>query len=194
MLGKLLREWLAWVADINLFFFVILLSSNVLHKSWVNHYRLRISGNFQTLNEWVSGESESETNNSIGSLELKSSSPFCLFLGDIDDCVVQPTPQTQFTPLPEALCDVIMDLTSQGQSATIENIKLQLGVKWVDVAKSKKVMYLVKINFQVPTHATAINWDHLRRVSPTNAGEKNLPNFKGLFYCNTRVCLHHVCL
>lgn len=46
--------------------------------------------------------------------------------GDIDDCIVAPTVQGQFTPLPEALCDIIMDLTSQGHSATIENIRVKL--------------------------------------------------------------------
>lgn len=54
-----------------------------------------------------------------------------LFPGDIDDCIVTPTVQGHFTPLPEALCDVIMDLTSQGQSATIENIRVKLSVRWV---------------------------------------------------------------
>lgn len=53
---------------------------------------------------------------------------FSLFasIGDIDDCIVLPTVQGQFTPLPEALCDIIMDLTSQGHSATIENIRVKL--------------------------------------------------------------------
>lgn len=51
-------------------------------------------------------------------------------VGDIDDCIVTPTVQGQFTPLPEALCDVIMDLTSQGKSATIENIKTKLITKF----------------------------------------------------------------
>lgn len=54
---------------------------------------------------------------------------FLLFLGDIDDCIVTPTTQGQFTPLTEALCDVIMDLTSQGQSAAIENIKVKLTLR-----------------------------------------------------------------
>ena len=43
--------------------------------------------------------------------------------GDIDDCIVTPIQQTQFTPLTEAICDVIMDLTSHGQSATLDTIK-----------------------------------------------------------------------
>lgn len=50
----------------------------------------------------------------------------CVSTGDIDDCIVSPTVQGQFTPLPEALCDIIMDLTSQGHSATIENIRVKL--------------------------------------------------------------------
>ncbi|KAG4073771.1 hypothetical protein HA402_000995 [Bradysia odoriphaga] len=51
-------------------------------------------------------------------------------VGDIDDCIVTPTVQGQFTPLPEALCDVIMDLTSQGHSATIENMKVNLSIRF----------------------------------------------------------------
>lgn len=57
---------------------------------------------------------------------------FCYFLkGDIDDCIITPTVQGQFTPLPEALCDVIMDLTSQGHSATIENMRVNLSIRFV---------------------------------------------------------------
>lgn len=57
---------------------------------------------------------------------------FCFYivLGDIDDCIVAPTVQGQFTPLPEALCDIIMDLTAQGQSATIENIRVKLSSRF----------------------------------------------------------------
>lgn len=51
--------------------------------------------------------------------------------GDIDDCIVTPIVQTQFTPLTEALCDVIMELTTQGQSATIENIRSRLRSRYV---------------------------------------------------------------
>ncbi|XP_055688578.1 uncharacterized protein LOC129793055 isoform X2 [Lutzomyia longipalpis] len=51
-------------------------------------------------------------------------------VGDIDDCILTPIVKGQFTPLPEALCDVIMDLTSQGQSATIENVKIKLTLRF----------------------------------------------------------------
>ncbi|EDV97675.1 uncharacterized protein LOC6556473 [Drosophila grimshawi] len=51
-------------------------------------------------------------------------------VGDIDDCIVTPTVQGQFTPLPEALCDVIMDLTAEGQSATIEHVRCKLGIRF----------------------------------------------------------------
>lgn len=57
-----------------------------------------------------------------------SLNPF--FAGDIDDCIVTPTVQGQFTPLPEALCDVIMDLTAEGQSATIEHVRGKLGARF----------------------------------------------------------------
>jgi hypothetical protein len=55
---------------------------------------------------------------------------FHLTLGDIDDCIVTPIQQTQFTPLTEAMCDVIMDLTSRGQSATLETIKKFLAIRF----------------------------------------------------------------
>lgn len=55
-------------------------------------------------------------------------------IGDIEDCIVTPTVQGQFTPLPEALCDVIMDLTAEGQSATIENIRIKLGIRFPHMA------------------------------------------------------------
>ncbi|XP_053602272.1 protein PF3D7_1417600 [Plodia interpunctella] len=51
-------------------------------------------------------------------------------LGDIEDCIVTPAYQGQFTPLPEALCDCIMDLTTQGQSATLESIRTSLSSKF----------------------------------------------------------------
>ncbi|XP_023308995.2 dentin sialophosphoprotein [Lucilia cuprina] len=51
-------------------------------------------------------------------------------VGDIDDCIVTPIMQGQFTPLPEALCDVIMDLTAEGHSATIENIRTRIEVRF----------------------------------------------------------------
>ncbi|XP_041450009.1 uncharacterized protein LOC111064809 [Drosophila obscura] len=51
-------------------------------------------------------------------------------VGDIDDCIVTPTVQGQFTPLPEALCDVIMDLTAEGQSATVEHVRGKLGARF----------------------------------------------------------------
>lgn len=53
-------------------------------------------------------------------------------VGDIDDCIVMPTIQGQFTPLTEALCDTIMDLTAQGQSATLENIRTKLIQRYDD--------------------------------------------------------------
>lgn len=63
-------------------------------------------------------------------------------LGDIEDCIVTPAYQGQFTPLPEALCDVIMDLTTQGQSATFESIRTSLTVKFPSMqTPSQDVVY-----------------------------------------------------
>ncbi|XP_032510984.2 M-phase inducer phosphatase [Danaus plexippus] len=63
-------------------------------------------------------------------------------LGDIEDCIVTPTYQGQFTPLPEALCDCIMDLTTQGQSATLESIRTSLSSKFPSMqTPSQEVVY-----------------------------------------------------
>uniref|UniRef100_A0A1A9Z957 Winged helix Storkhead-box1 domain-containing protein n=1 Tax=Glossina pallidipes TaxID=7398 RepID=A0A1A9Z957_GLOPL len=51
-------------------------------------------------------------------------------VGDIEDCIVTPIIQGQFTPLHEAICDVIMDLTTVGHSATIENVRKHLEVSF----------------------------------------------------------------
>ncbi|XP_066584719.1 serine-rich adhesin for platelets isoform X2 [Prorops nasuta] len=47
-------------------------------------------------------------------------------LGDIEDCLVAPIAQGQFTPLPEALCWAILELTSQRQAATLDTLRSAL--------------------------------------------------------------------
>lgn len=48
------------------------------------------------------------------------------FSGDIEDCLVAPVSQGQFTPLPEALCWAILELTSQRQAATLDTLRSAL--------------------------------------------------------------------
>lgn len=48
------------------------------------------------------------------------------FAGDIEDCLVAPVSQGQFTPLPEALCWAILELTSQRQAATLDTLRSAL--------------------------------------------------------------------
>ncbi|KYM78447.1 Storkhead-box protein 1 [Atta colombica] len=45
---------------------------------------------------------------------------------DIEDCLVAPVSQGQFTPLPEALCWAILELTSQRQAATLDTLRSAL--------------------------------------------------------------------
>ncbi|KAK0170840.1 hypothetical protein PV328_008637 [Microctonus aethiopoides] len=45
---------------------------------------------------------------------------------DIEDCLVAPISQGQFTPLPEALCWAILELTSQRQAATLDTLRSAL--------------------------------------------------------------------
>ena len=49
-----------------------------------------------------------------------------IFAGDVDEFSVQPLSQGQFTPLPEALCRVILELTSTGQCAAAPRIRAAL--------------------------------------------------------------------
>lgn len=46
--------------------------------------------------------------------------------GDIEDCLVAPVAQGQFTPLSEALCWAILELTSQRQAATLDTLRSAL--------------------------------------------------------------------
>jgi hypothetical protein len=72
------------------------------------------------------------------------------FPGDIDDCIVTPIQQTQFTPLTEAICDVIMDLTSsRGQSATLETIKKFLAARFAHMQQpSNDIIYDTLVQLQ----------------------------------------------
>lgn len=65
---------------------------------------------------------------------------FVFVTGDVEDCVIQPIPQGQFTPLPEALCWVILDLTSSGQAAVLDNIRDALHVAFPDMQTPTKEM------------------------------------------------------
>uniref|UniRef100_A0A182JYZ6 Winged helix Storkhead-box1 domain-containing protein n=1 Tax=Anopheles christyi TaxID=43041 RepID=A0A182JYZ6_9DIPT len=79
-------------------------------------------------------------------------------VGDIDDCIVTPIVQTQFTPLTEALCDVIMELTSQGQSATIEHIRNRLRSRFTHMQQpSVEVIYdtLVQLMQEIKIYQTS---------------------------------------
>lgn len=48
---------------------------------------------------------------------------FLVFIGDIEDCLMTPISQGHFTPLPEAVCEVVLQLTSQGRPAVLESIR-----------------------------------------------------------------------
>lgn len=64
------------------------------------------------------------------------------FVGDVEDCLVEPISQGQFTPLPEALCWIILDMTASGQAAVMESICSTLEVAFPDIQKpSKQLIY-----------------------------------------------------
>lgn len=79
-------------------------------------------------------------------------------VGDVEDCLVQPLPQGQFTPLPEALCWVILDLTSSGQAAVLERIRAALHVAFPDIQRpSQEMVYdaLAKLTAERKVYQTS---------------------------------------
>ncbi|XP_075232794.1 stork-head domain-containing protein knockout [Lycorma delicatula] len=67
---------------------------------------------------------------------LKAPPSYSLALvGDVEDCLIQPISQGQFTPLPEALCWIILELTSLGQAAVMESIKKTLDQVFPDIQR-----------------------------------------------------------
>ena len=48
-------------------------------------------------------------------------------IGDVDGCAVQPISQSQFTPLPEALCWVIWELNLAERSTALDDVTAALG-------------------------------------------------------------------
>uniref|UniRef100_A0A8W7PZC6 Winged helix Storkhead-box1 domain-containing protein n=1 Tax=Anopheles coluzzii TaxID=1518534 RepID=A0A8W7PZC6_ANOCL len=107
-------------------------------------------------------------------------------VGDIDDCIVTPIVQTQFTPLTEALCDVIMELTSQGQSATIENIRNRLRSRFTHMQQpSVEVIYdtLVQLMQEIKIYQTSKGYFIVtpeKRRNKTNAALEYGAGFPGV--------------
>ncbi|KAL3282874.1 hypothetical protein HHI36_006033 [Cryptolaemus montrouzieri] len=63
-------------------------------------------------------------------------------LEEIEGCYVKPITQTQWTPLPEAVCAVILRLSSQGKPAGIETIRESLYMIFPHVSPpSEQVLY-----------------------------------------------------
>ncbi|XP_023722430.1 probable serine/threonine-protein kinase dyrk2 isoform X2 [Cryptotermes secundus] len=112
-------------------------------------------------------------------------------VGDVEDCLVQPLPQGQFTPLPEALCWVILDLTSSGQAAVLERIRSALQVAFPDIQRpSQEIVYdaLAKLTTERKVYQTSQGYfvvtpekrrrdssSHQRRHSRTVASDDSRP-------------------
>ncbi|XP_074027214.1 stork-head domain-containing protein knockout [Leptinotarsa decemlineata] len=63
-------------------------------------------------------------------------------LEDVEHCATAPVTQTQWTPLPEAVCSVILRLSSQGRPAGIETIRESLILAFPHVSPpSEQAMY-----------------------------------------------------
>nr|SVE93218.1 EOG090X0BW7 [Moina brachiata] len=61
---------------------------------------------------------------------------------DVDGCVVQPISQGQFTPLPEALCWVVWELSLAERSTTLDDVTAALGNAFPDlVPPANKIIY-----------------------------------------------------
>ena len=62
--------------------------------------------------------------------------------GDVEGCAVQPISQSQFTPLPEALCWVIWELNLAERSTALDHVVTALGNAFPDlVPPTDKVVY-----------------------------------------------------
>ncbi|XP_066258108.1 storkhead-box protein 1 isoform X1 [Euwallacea similis] len=63
-------------------------------------------------------------------------------LEDIEECNSVPVPQTQWTPLPEAVCAIVLKLSSQGRPAGIETIREALILAFPHVSlPSEQTLY-----------------------------------------------------
>lgn len=65
-----------------------------------------------------------------------------IFIEDVDQCLMSPVAQTQWTPLPEAVCAVVLRLSSQGRPAGIESIREALILAFPHVSPpGERVIY-----------------------------------------------------
>lgn len=68
-------------------------------------------------------------------------------IGDVEDCVVEDLNQGQFTPLSEALCLVILELTSANQNATIDTVRSALKIFFSNIQPpSEHIIYDAMVN------------------------------------------------
>ncbi|VVC43565.1 Storkhead-box protein, winged-helix domain [Cinara cedri] len=68
-------------------------------------------------------------------------------IGDVEDCVVEDLNQGQFTPLSEALCLVILELTSANQNATIDTVRSALQIFFSNIQPpAEHVIYDAMVN------------------------------------------------
>ncbi|KAJ8670327.1 hypothetical protein QAD02_001586 [Eretmocerus hayati] len=103
--------------------------------------------------------------------------------GDIDDCVVSPVAQGQFTPLPEALCCAILELTSQRQAATLDTLRSALRSTFPAMQRpSRDLVYdaLAKLMQERKIYHTAQGYfvvtpetRRLRRADSSSRGDGN---------------------
>lgn len=67
--------------------------------------------------------------------------------GDVEDCVVEDLNQGQFTPLSEALCLVILELTSANQNATIDTVRSALKIFFSNIQPpAEHIIYDAMVN------------------------------------------------
>ncbi|KAK9707733.1 Winged helix Storkhead-box1 domain [Popillia japonica] len=65
-----------------------------------------------------------------------------MYIQDIEDCNISTVAQTQWTPLPEAVCAVVLRLSSQGRPAGIETIRESLIMAFPHVSPpSERILY-----------------------------------------------------
>lgn len=83
------------------------------------------------------------------------------FVGDVEDCTVSRVQQTSFTPLADAVCWVILQLSGAGQNAVLDSIHAGLASTFPEIEQpSRHLLYdtladlmsenKVKYKFYVP--------------------------------------------
>lgn len=81
--------------------------------------------------------------------------------GDVEDCVVEDLNQGQFTPLSEALCLVILELTSANQNATIDTVRSALKIFFANIQPPTEHIVYDAIANLMSDNKVRVSWNNI---------------------------------